>query len=223
MEWQFYGRDAVLIRFAERIGDEAFGRSRALIQELESRPPPGMVEFAPAFTTLLLEFDPEAELEIADMMPDLLSRLQKAATKELPSAKLHEIPVVYDGPDLQRVAESNQLSVESVCRLHSEPEYKVYFLGFAPGFPYLGDLDPRLRTPRLASPRLRVPAGSVAIGGEHTGIYPLETPGGWNIIGHTATALFDPSRKEEHQSEADLFLLRPGDRVKFIPAAIENS
>ena len=223
MEWQFYGRDAVLIRFAERIGDEAFGRSRALIQELESRPPPGMVEFAPAFTTLLLEFDPEAELEIADMMPELLNRLQQAATKEVPPATLHEIPLVYNGPDLERVAQTNHLTIETVCRLHSDPEYKVYFLGFAPGFPYLGDLDTRLRTPRLASPRLRVPPGSVAIGGEHTGIYPLETPGGWNIIGHTAVSLFDLSRKEDHEDEANVFLLRPGDRVKFIPAAIETS
>jgi len=102
--------------------------------------------------------------------------------------------------------------------LHCEPVYKVYCLGFAPGFPYLGDLNPRLHTPRLATPRTRVPAGSVAIGGEHTGIYSVESPGGWNIIGRTTVALFDPSRRDEHD-EAAAFLLRAGDRVKFVRVA----
>jgi len=223
MQWRFYGPDAVLIRFAERVGDEAFERSRALIAQLESNPPPGLIEFLPAFTTLLLEFDPALAPDLKEIVSGWINRFGALAAHPLPQAKLHEIPVVYDGPDLDRVAEAHKLSVEEVCRLHSEPVYKVYFLGFAPGFPYLGDLDPRLHTPRLAVPRTRIPVGSVAIGGEHTGIYPVESPGGWNIIGHTAVALFDPSRRVSEHGEAGAFLLRAGDRVKFLPAAQSGS
>jgi inhibitor of KinA len=216
MEWRFYGADAVLIRFADLLSDETFKRGRALADDLERHPPPGLIEFVPAFTTLLLEFDTRVQPDLAAVMPELITRLEKVARQSLPPAPVREIPIVYDGPDLERVAKLNQLSVEQVCRRHSEPVYKVYCLGFAPGFPYLGDLHASLRTPRLASPRPRVPAGSVGIGGEHTGIYPIESPAGWNIIGHTPLTLFDPSREDEDQRE--MFLLKPGDRVKFVRA-----
>jgi inhibitor of KinA len=233
MEWRVYGPDAVLLRFADSVGDEAFERSRALVAELERHPPPDLLDFAPAFTTLLMEFDPAAGLDLSAVMPDILKRLEKAATQPLPPAKLHEISVSYNGPDLEQVAAAHQLTTTEVVRLHAEPIYNVYFLGFAPGFPYLGDLDRRLHTPRLPSPRPHVPAGSVAIGGEHTGIYSVETPGGWNIIGHTSVALFDSSphpspipcrpgaptrpRALTPRDDSAMFLLRPGDRVKFIP------
>jgi inhibitor of KinA len=116
------------------------------------------------------------------------------------------------------VAQAHGLTTGEVCDLHRAPIYKVYMLGFAPGFAYLGDLDARLHTPRLASPRPRVPAGSVGIGGEHTGVYPLETPGGWNIIGHTTMKLFDPDAPgARHDSKAP-FYLKTGDRVKFVTA-----
>jgi len=121
-----------------------------------------------------------------------------------------EIPVIYNGVDLERIAELRQLTMREVVELHSATIYKVYMLGFSPGFPYLGDLDARLHTPRLPSPRTRVPAGAVAIGGEHTGIYSVEGPGGWNIIGHTKIKLFDPGR-----DGAGMFLLRQGDRLRF--------
>jgi len=212
MDWRFYGPDAVLIRFAERLGDETFQRSRAIVAELERHPPPGLIEFVPAFTTILIEFDPLVLPEIAAEMPGLLRRIERAAQHRLPPAKLHEIPVRYDGEDLERVAEARELSIDDVCALHSSPTYHVYFLGFAPGFPYLGDLDPRLHSPRLPAPRPKVAAGSVAIGGEHTGIYSVETPGGWNIIGHTSAVLFDRAA-----DDSEAFLLRPGDRVRFVP------
>ena len=214
MDWRCYGPDAVLIQFADSLGDDTFQRGRALVDELERHPPPGLVEFVPAFTTVLLEFDLRLQPDPPSLMPDLMARLKKAARQSLPASRLHEIPIVYDGPDLERVAKQNQLSVEQVCRRHSEPIYKVYCLGFAPGFPYLGDLHASLRTPRLASPRPRVPAGSIGIGGEHTGIYPIESPAGWNIIGHTPVSLFDRSRQEE--DETAMFLLKPGDRVRFV-------
>jgi len=223
MQWRFYGPDAVLIQFGERIGNEAFECSRALIAELEANPPPGLIEFVPAFTTLLLEFDPALAQDLNGIVSCWIDRFATPAAHPLPQARLHEIPVVYDGPDLDHVAEAHKLSSEEVCRLHSEPVYKVYFLGFAPGFPYLGDLDPRLHTSRRAVPRTRIPVGSVAIGGEHTGIYPVESPGGWNVIGHTPIVLFDPSRRASDHHEAGAFLLRAGDRVKFLPAARSTS
>jgi KipI family sensor histidine kinase inhibitor len=146
-----------------------------------------------------------------------VARLKSAIATHQGEGPLKSIPVVYDGPDIDRVARHNGLAPVQVVTLHAQRIYKVYFLGFAPGFPYLGDLDPRLHTPRLDSPRTRVPAGSVAIGGEHAGIYPLETPGGWNLLGRTPRVLFDPSRAGEGDRGREAFLLRPGDRVQFLP------
>jgi inhibitor of KinA len=210
MHWQFYGPDAVLLRFADALGEEAFQRSRSLAAELERQPPPGLIEFVPAFTTVLLEFD--SDHPIAEIMPELIERLQRALAQPLPPGKLHRLPVVYDGEDLDRVAKAHHLSTEEVCALHAKPIYNVCFLGFAPGFPYLASLDPRLHTERLPSPRPRIIAGSIAIGGQHTGIYPVETAAGWNIIGHTTVALFDATAEE-----SEMFLLHAGDRVQFVP------
>src|SRR5947207_12352005 len=120
MEWRFYGPDAVLIQFAERVGDEAFERSRALVAELERDPPPGLIEFVPAFTTLLLEFDEASAPDLNSTVSELVGRLAKVAAHPLPQARLHEIPVVYDGPDLERVAKAHEISAEEVCRFHCE-------------------------------------------------------------------------------------------------------
>jgi inhibitor of KinA len=218
MTWIPYGPNALLLRFADKIGDEAFVKSRAIIAELERHPPTGLIEFVPAFTTILLEFDSEKGFEPNLIGSALLGQLESVAGIALPSPDPHEIPVVYDGPDLERVAELSKLTRSEVCELHAATLYKVYMLGFSPGFPYLGDLHPRLHTPRLASPRPRVPAGSVAIGGEHTGIYSVDSPGGWNIIGHTTIKIFDPGRTESGRREEEMFLLRPGDRVRFVAA-----
>jgi KipI family sensor histidine kinase inhibitor len=216
LEWVHYGPNAVLLRFADRVGEEAFNRGRALTAALEEHPPPGLTEFVPAFTTLLLEFDPHLWPELELGMPELVAKLERATEKPRPVSAPKEIEIVYDGPDLERVAKSSGLTVAEVKRLHATPIYKVYCLGFTPGFPYLGDLDARLHTPRLASPRTRVPRGSVGIGGEHTGIYSVESPGGWNIIGHTDVQLFDPERRGSHGELEGMFFLRQGDQVKFV-------
>jgi inhibitor of KinA len=213
MKWISYGPDSWLLQFASRIGEEAFARGRAITAELERHPPPGLVEFVPSFTTVLLEFSPG--ITDATVLSNLAARLRSAAGRALTPAAVKEIPVTYDGPDLGRVAEAHGLTTGEVGELHSATLYKVYLLGFAPGFPYLGDLDPRLHTPRLAAPRPRVAAGSVAIGGEHTGIYPVDSPGGWNIIGRTTVRLFDSGRAGD--DERTMFLLKPGDRVRFVP------
>jgi len=106
------------------------------------------------------------------------------------------------------------LTTSEVIDLHSAPVYKVYLLGFSPGFPYLGELNERLHTPRLTTPRARITAGSVAIGGEHTGVYSVDSPGGWNVIGHTSVPMFVPAVGDAAE---EMFFLRPGDRVKFVP------
>lgn len=200
MRFEAYGPNAVLVTFADRLGDEAFARGRALARRLEENPPAGLVEYVPAFTTVLLEFE--------GAVPDLRF-LEEIPAAELPPAPIKEIPVIYDGPDLARVADHNQLTVNQVRERHAAVIYKVYMLGFCPGFAYLGDLDPALHTPRLPNPRTRVPAGAVGIGGPHTGIYPSETPGGWNLIGRTTIQMCDLNVPE--------FFLHPGDRVRFVP------
>ncbi|MDZ7279086.1 5-oxoprolinase subunit PxpB [Pantoea eucrina] len=159
--------------------------------------------------TLLLR-DPQHHAQ------DAVERLQRwweESETQQPESQRVEIPVVYggtQGPDLQWVAEHAGLSVQQVVALHSSVDYVVYFIGFQPGFPYLGGLDERLHTPRRAEPRLSVPQGSVGIGGSQTGIYPLAAPGGWQLIGHTPLALFDPRQQPPT-------LLRPGDSVRFVP------
>ena len=213
MKWTPYGPNAWMLRFAEKLGDETFARGRSIARELERNPPEGLVEYVPGFTSVLLEFDPQVSAA-----PDLKAvalQLEKAIRVKDTRPRLVEIPMAYDGPDLERVAQSHGLTVTEAVRLHSQTTYKVYLLGFSPGFPYLGDLDERLHTPRLASPRTRGPAGSVAIGGEHTGIYPVDSPGGWNIIGHTPRKLFDPEAAAGDRMDA-AFLLRPGDCVRFV-------
>ena len=147
---------------------------------------------------------------------DAIERLQRwweESEAQLPASRQVDIPVVYGGeagPDLAVVAEQASLSISQVVELHSSSEYVVYFIGFQPGFPYLGGLDPRLHTPRRAEPRVSVPAGSVGIGGSQTGVYPLASPGGWQLIGQTPIALFDPLQQPPT-------LLRPGDTVRFVP------
>jgi len=212
MNWISYGPHALLFRFSETLGEEALARQRGIVADLERHPPCGLVEFVPAFTSILLEFDPNLVPNVEQMAEELARRFESAARSRLPATPTVEIPVRYSGEDLTALAKAKQMSVAKVRELHCAPVYKVYLLGFSPGFPYLGELDPRLHTPRLASPRPRVRAGSVAIGGAHTGIYTTDSPGGWNIIGHTPLKIFDPARPDEA-----MFLLKPGDRVKFVP------
>ncbi|MEY8711211.1 5-oxoprolinase subunit PxpB [Mangrovibacter phragmitis] len=147
---------------------------------------------------------------------DAIERLQRwweESEAWTPQSRRVDFPVVYggqQGPDLGEVARHCGMTPAQVVERHSSVEYVVYFMGFQPGFAYLGELPHELATPRRAEPRLNVPAGTVGIGGQHTGIYPLETPGGWNLIGRTSLVLFDP------HSEPPA-LLRPGDRVRFVP------
>lgn len=209
MRWLPYGPQAVMIYFADEIGAEAFQCGRAIRATLERRPPPGLREFVVSFTSVLLEFLPAHAVDGDALVAALHDAVGASAPDPEPP---RVIPVCYGGPDLGRVAEHAGMSECDVIEVHCGVLYRVYSLGFAPGFPYLGDLDPRLHVPRLATPRVRVPAGSVAIGGEHTGVYPVESPGGWNLIGHTAIRLFAPEADDGAR-----FFLRAGDLVRFVP------
>ncbi len=201
----------MLVYFAEAVDDDAFRRGRAVAAALERQPPPGLREYVTSFTSVLLDFMPDQRIDA----PAVVAKLEAALSIRLPKTKPKLLRVVYDGPDLPVLAEHAGLTEREVIALHAGPTYRVYALGFAPGFPYLGGLDPRLHLPRRAAPRVRVPAGSVAIGGEHTGIYPFAGPGGWHLLGRTDAPLFTP----DAPGEARKFLLHPGDLVTFEPVA----
>ena len=206
------GDSAILVRFGDglNIDLQANRRAHALAQRLAAAPLEGAGEAVPGYATLLVHYDP-LRLDEAQMLEWLREQAAQAAAQQLPAPRRVEVPVRYggaDGPDLDDVARQAGLPPAEVVRLHAAGEYPVYFLGFMPGFPYLGGLDARLATPRLATPRARVPAGSVGIAGPQTGIYPLESPGGWRIIGRTPLCLFDPAADPPA-------LLAPGDIVVF--------
>lgn len=170
----------------------------------------------PAYCSVLVSFDPRQSSPGA-VEEYLFSLIQTIESTPLPPPRHVEIPVCYGGefgPDLADVAAHNGCSPDDVVRIHSSGEYLVYFLGFSPGFPYMGGLSPQIATPRLATPRTRVPAGSVAIGGSQTGIYPVSSPGGWRIIGRTPLRLFRPNE------EPPVFL-QMGDIVHFVPITNE--
>lgn len=167
----------------------------------------GTVNLHPAYTSILIEFDPRRSTSGA-IEKAICDRLAEASDIPPAEPRTVEIPVKYDGPDLPDVARLAGMAIDDVVHLHTAAEYTVCFLGFSPGFPYLSGLPNELAVPRLASPRKKVAAGSVAIGGSQTGVYPVASPGGWRIIGRTEIRLFRPE-------EDPPVLLRMGDRVRF--------
>ncbi|EFE93522.1 TIGR00370 family protein [Serratia odorifera DSM 4582] len=181
----------------------------ALAEKLNHHPQ--VREVVPGMNNLTLMLDtPQAD---AEAMLVLLQQGWESNETLVPESRQVDIPVVYggeQGPDLADVARHTGMTIQQVVECHASADYIVYFLGFQPGFSYLGGMPERLATPRRAEPRLSVPAGSVGIGGSQTGIYPLATPGGWQLIGRTPLALFNPL-------EMPPTLLRPGDNVRFVP------
>jgi inhibitor of KinA len=211
-----FGPRALLIHFAEQVDDSSLARCRGLIRSLEEGSLKGLCELTPAYCSLLLEFGDSGQ--ITSQSAKLEELLNSAQALPQSQATLHEICVCYDGPDLEDFARRNRLSVPDVIELHALPTYSVFLIGFSPGFPYLGPLDSRLHAPRLDTPRPRVPAGSVAIGGEHTGIYSVASPGGWWLIGRTNSEIFSIS-KARGAGNREAFLLRQGDLVRFRPVS----
>ncbi len=206
------GDASILIEWADEIDDAVNDRVHTLTRFLRDAARPEVRDLVPAYSSLLVCFDPNrASLaEMREFLQGVLASPQAAASRE---PRIVEIPTAYGGeygPDLPFIAKRSGLSEAEVIRLHASVTYRVYLIGFAPGFAYLGSVREAIAAPRLETPRTRVPAGSIGIAGRQTGIYPMETPGGWRLIGRTNERLFDP--KADPPS-----LLRPGDHVRFIP------
>lgn len=209
-----FGESGLLIILGDEIDFEVNQQVHFLKEWIRNSGIEGINELIPAYASLLIEFDPyiiDANL-IHDRVVEGISQTQQVIYR---SNQTIEIPTIYGGeygPDLEFVASFTKLSASEVIRLHSEVEYTVIMMGFSPGFPYLGGMNPILAVPRLSSPRMRVPAGSVGIAGKQTGIYPSDSAGGWQLIGWTPVKLFNPV-SEPH------FLLKPGDRLRFQPVS----
>jgi KipI family sensor histidine kinase inhibitor len=200
-----------------QITRDANEKVRKLLRLLELEPVDGVRNLHPAYCSLLVRFD-ALNFSHEEMEGKLRRYLERIDEVKLPAARLVEIPVCYGaefGPDLAEVSTLRGMTAAQVIELHSSVEYLVYFLGFVPGFAYLGELPKELVTPRLASPRRIVPAGSVGIAANHTGVYPFATPGGWRLLGRTPVKMFRADRK-------DLSLLTIGDRVRFTPIDTER-
>jgi inhibitor of KinA len=215
MRIELVGDSAVQVAFGAVADDATRRRVAAAAERLMAARLVGVLECVPGFTSVTIHYDPVLVTRPTSSARWLGRSLRRvlADLDGVPGddGELVEIPVCYGGefgPDLEGVAASGGLAAEEVVRLHAAGEYRVHLVGFVPGFPYLGGLDARLHTPRRESPRTAVPAGSVGIGGEHTGIYPVESPGGWQLIGRTPLRLFDAHRERPA-------LLRAGDRVRF--------
>lgn len=202
---------SLLLRFGEEISLPTHEKVLKLLKLLTVEPISGVQNIHPAYCSVLVKFDP-LKLRHADVELVLKSYCSRLQEIEMPKPRVRKISVCYGGdfgPDLEEVASLHGISTTELIRLHSEAGYRVYFLGFVPGFAYLGGLPKELATPRLASPRKKVPAGSVGIGGTQTGIYPRETPGGWRLIGRTPQELFDPAANQ-------MSFLQIGDEVRFV-------
>lgn len=203
---------ALLVYFGHEITLQANENVRKLLRLLELDPVAGVRNLHPAYCSLLVKFD-ALKLQHDELEAILKEYLDRVEEVSLPEPRQLEIPVCYGGeygPDLSDVAAMHGMTPAQAIELHTSTNYLVYFLGFVPGFAYLGQLPEALVTPRLATPRKRVPAGSVGIAGNQTGVYPFATPGGWRLLGRTPMAMFRTDRD-------GLSLLSIGDRVRFTP------
>lgn len=233
--FQPLGDQAVVVQFGTTMSLKAYQQVRQVASMLDRQPIPGMVEYIPAYTTITIFYNPqvvydwyqsqgakEGEQE-ADSLYQICcnlirEQLNHAEQESERAVRTIEIPVCYGGelgPDLGDVAELNQLTEQEVIDIHAGGDYLIYMIGFAPGFPYIGGMSERIAAPRRKSPRLSIPSGSVGIAGKQTGIYPMETPGGWQIIGRTPLRLFRP--EDDPPS-----LLQAGDRVRFYPISYDE-
>ncbi len=228
------GDRAMIVRLGEGVDPQTHRSVKLLTDYLAEHPFDGLIETIPAFNSVTIEYDPltiyqqesqrlkgrEEQLQLPLEIVERRLREALGALREgqEPQSRLVRIPVCYGGEfgeDLAHVAELNGLTPEEVIAIHSGREYLVYMIGFAPGFPYLGGMDSRIAAPRRSTPRLSIPPGTVGIAGEQTGIYPIGTPGGWQLIGRSPLALFLPEQEPPT-------LLQAGDRIRFEPITREE-
>jgi KipI family sensor histidine kinase inhibitor len=206
------GDCSLLVEFGKQISPDINRKISATVQLMKEQHIEGVVDVIPAFCSLLINYDPRVISfeEIRERIQGIIKVDVKAGERK---KKIYEIPVCYGGeygPDIENIAKHAGLTVEEVIKLHSSRDYLIYMLGFLPGFCYLGGLDERIHTPRLANPRIKINAGSVGIGGSQTGIYPLDSPGGWQLMGMTPVKTYDPEREKP-------ILVEAGDYIRFVP------
>jgi len=197
------------MELGHEISESTHKKIFTLITHLIHNPIQGIINIHPGYTSMLFTLDKMANID--DTIQAVENSLDMVQNSEPPEEKLVEVPVLYGGnygKDIQRVVQFSRLSEDEIIQRHQSGNYLVYFLGFSPGFPYIGGMDQDLKTPRLQTPRKRVPQGSVAIAGGQTGIYPFPSPGGWNLIGRTPLKIFNISNPQNS-------LIQMGDKVQF--------
>lgn len=220
------GDNAVIIELGTEIKAETLKKVQTASRIIEENNESWQIEYVPTFTTVTLYYDPfkvsklaeEYELPYEFVFRRIKEILSASPANTKIKQRIVEVPICYGGefgPDLSFVAKHNGLTPEEVIHIHSSGEYLVYMLGFAPGFPYLGGMSTKIAAPRRGTPRHEIPARSLGIAGNQTGIYPIETPGGWQLIGRTPLSLFEPEKEEPS-------LLRAGDKIKFKPINMEE-
>ncbi len=217
MRFFLMGDRSLLLEFGDEVTPDVNAQVRKMSLALRREKIPGLLDTVPANRSLLVIYNPLV-LALEALKRELETMESGLGEADLPQPELTKIPVVYGGsygPDLTSVAEYHGISPEEVIRLHCSRAYQVYMIGFMPGYPYMGELPEELITPRLKTPRLSVPAGSVAIAQKQTGIYPVESPGGWQIIGRTPVKMFDLEKNPPS-------LLQMGNRVQFFPITEEE-
>lgn len=210
MKIEIAGQNAFIVYFGEKTSPRVSAQIQAAVANIYASMADCIIDLAPSYASLLVIFDIEHSdhFEVRLKLQQALKNLQQV---DASSGDLLTLPVYYNlesGPDLEIIAERGNISVEDVIEIHQQQEYRVYAIGFAPGFAYLGEVDERIAAPRLATPRQKVPRGAVAIADRQTAVYPAVSPGGWNLIGLCPTRMFDPERQPSMP-------VKVGDRVRF--------
>ena len=206
------GDKALIVEFGDSISPEINKKIRNMYIAIEKSQLEGIIGMVPTYRSLLVSYNP-LKIKYNDLCQALREFEDNLTDTDSEPAKVVEIPTIYGGeygPDIEFVAEHNNISIDEVIEIHSSRNYLIYMLGFTPGFPYLGGMSEKIETPRLKTPRTKIPAGTVGIAGKQTGIYPIDSPGGWQLIGRTPVKLYDPFADPP-------VLLNSGDYLRFVP------
>jgi len=206
------GDKGLVVEFGNEINEETNTKVRNLYLAVQKSQIAGIYEMIPTYRSLLIQYNP-IEIEVNKLVEKLTEIENSLDSIDLPKPRIIEIPTIYGGEfgeDIKFVSEHNGISEDEVIKIHSSVDYRIYMLGFSPGFPYLGGMSKKIETPRLKIPRTKIPAGSVGIAGKQTGIYPMDSPGGWQLIGRTPIKLYDPKSQTP-------IILQAGDYLRFAP------
>ncbi|MBM7869683.1 KipI family sensor histidine kinase inhibitor [Clostridium pascui] len=211
------GDRALTVEYGNEISEDISNKVRSMMVALELNKIEGVIEIVPTYRSLIIHYNP-LNIKYDNLVSELKLLESKLKDISLPEPEVIEIPTLYGGEygaDIGNVAQYNGITVEEVIKIHSSKEYLIYMLGFTPGFPYLGGMDEKIATPRLKVPRTKISKGSVGIAANQTGIYPIDSPGGWQLIGKTPLKLYEPNREVP-------ILLKAGNYIKFIPISEEQ-